>query len=413
VGLFPNLEKRFHGQVTANSDAGWIPLSAEGTSKPLDDETALAVPAVYTCVSIIANNIAALPIDVYTKSKGKRKEVGVPLYLRLPNQAMTPFEFKFRVATSLLIDGNSYVYVLRDEKGKVLELTPLHPDRVEVKRDSKGGKYFIVDGVEENPMRSDEIIHTLGFVTAGSLTGVSPLYATNTMNIAHSAEAYSADFYQNGASMQGVIEIPAKPGKPIAPEELERMKREFTARHRGRNGYAVGALSDGATWKPITLSPVDAQLIESRKYTATQITGMYHVPAYIVDPNVTSTWGSGIAEQNTNFVQKTLVPWIIRIEESFSAHLLQGSQYMKLNVSALLRGSDKEQAEIFHKAITDGWMTRNEVRQLREMEPLPGLDEPLVMLNMASDQDNTEKIQAQIAALEAQVKRLSEGGSNE
>jgi HK97 family phage portal protein len=373
VSIFGRIEKRAVG-LTA-PDRWFNEIETVGTrgthsGKKVSVDSALQLSAVYFCSSLIADSLAALPVDVYIGKGGKRKPVAkLPVWLSTPNALMTPFDFWHRVIISMLLEGNAYIHVIRDDKGNVLEVWPVHPSRVSVSGSSRSPVYS-VDG---KTMKPSEWLHIPAFAVADEVQGMSVLEAAKeAVGLGLTAEVFGSRFFAQGTTMAGVITMPGK----LERLEAERLKADFAKGNSGtKNSHAVGVLSGGAQWTNISITPEQAQFLATRAYTKVDIALFFRVPAYMVDPTVTSSWGSGVEEQNWAFIQNTLQPWITRLEQAFFA-LLYGNQSLKFNLDARLRAKTADRYEAHQKAINNGFMSADEVRALEDLPPLPnGLGE--------------------------------------
>ena len=368
MSLFGRIEKRAVGLTAPERwfneiESGGGSSTASGVRVTTD--TALQLSAVYFCTSLIADSLSALPVDVYIGTGGKRKPVAkLPSWLSRPNALMTPFDFWHRVITSMLLEGNAYIHVIRDSNNAVFEVWPVHPSRVDVSGSTRDPEYR-VDGTL---MKADEFLHIPAFAVADQVQGMSVLEAAKeAVGLGLTAEEFGSRFFSQGTTMAGVITMPGKLEKP----EAERLKADFRKGNSGtKNSHAVGVLSGGATWTNISITPEQAQFLATRAYTKVDIALFFRVPAYMVDPTVTSSWGSGIEEQNWAFVQNTLQPWITRLEQAFYS-LLYGNQSLKFNLDARLRAKTADRYEAHTKAINNGFMTADEVRALEDLPPLP------------------------------------------
>jgi HK97 family phage portal protein len=168
--------------------------------------------------------------------------------------------------------------------------------------------------------------------------------------------------------MSGIIEHPGKAN----PEEARRLKEDFVKKHQGvANSHAVGILTGGASWHPITITPEQSQFLQTRNFTKADIALFYRVPAYRVDPAVTSSWGRGVEEQNYAMAQDTLHPWAARIEQAISLFLLPGFQQMRFNMDARLRAKLSERYQAHALAIANGIKSPDEVRAEESLSPIP------------------------------------------
>jgi HK97 family phage portal protein len=346
-------------------------LSGDGvyTGKSVNEQSAMCVSAVYYCVGLITEAIASLPIGVFRETPGGSPEAKpVPNWLVKPNFRMTLMDFWTRVMMSLLLAGNAYIYVMRDAKGNVVELWPIHPSWVYVYPDEGSNEIlFDVNGVT---LDQSQMLHIPALAMPGYLTGLSPLEAARqAIGVAMSAEETAARFYAQGMTLSGIVEVPGK----MEPDEATRLKNDFQKRHTGAsNSWAAGVLTGGASWKQITITPEQSQFLQTRNFTKADIALFYRVPAFRVDPQVTSSWGRGVEEQNYSLAQDTLYPWIVRIEQAFSGFLLPGFQKMRFNLDARLRAKLSERYQAYQLAINSGMKSPDEVRAEEGMAPIPG-----------------------------------------
>lgn len=357
------------GNGRDDSLSGLNPRTLSGRS--VTRENSLQLVAVYACQSLIADGISMLPVDHLTKVNGIREKVASamsPAWIHHPNPHQTTYEFWHRVVTSLLSDGNAFIATDRDDEGNVTALYCLHPKDVDIIDGLVGAKTFRVNG-EGRIFDASQILHIPAFAVPGKSRGLSPLdVARESIGLGLAAQEFGTRFFEQGTTMAGVIEHPSSP----KPDEAKLLREMFRKTHSGvKNSHSVGVLTGGASFKPITLSPEQAQFLETRRFQKAEIALLYRVPAYLVDSSVTSTWGSGVEEQNKFFVDQTLMPWIVRIEQAVSTFLLAPGEYIRFNIDARLRAKTKDRYEAYAVAINNGFMSRDEVRALEDMPPLP------------------------------------------
>ncbi|MCP9207814.1 phage portal protein [Streptomyces cucumeris] len=331
--------------------------------------------AVYACQSLIGDAVASLPVDHYTKINGQKETfdpVRSPRWIRQPNPFQTSYEFWFRVIISLLTDGNAFIYTLRNDRGEVAALYCLHPQYVSILDGPLGDNRFEVSddqGAVQGVLDRSQLLHIPAFTVPGASRGLSPIdVAREAIGLGLVAEEFGSRFFEQGTTMAGVIEHPGSP----RPDEARLLRDMFRKTHAGvKNSHSVGVLTGGASFKPITLSPEQAQFLETRRFQKTEIALLYRVPAYLVDSSVSSTWGTGIEEQNKFFVDQTLMPWIVRIEQAVSTFLLPGLQYIRFNVDARLRAKTKDRYEAYQVALNNGFLNADEIRAMEDLPPLP------------------------------------------
>lgn len=375
MSLFSRFERRTGGLgwLSSQPPVDWV-RNAFFTNDPIysgkqvNEQSAMQVSAVYYCVGLICDAIASLPIQVFKEyPDGTTDYVKIPTWLRKPNYRMTPFDFWQRVFMSLLVNGNAYIFTLRNGNGDVVELWPIHPSWVYV--EPKQGSTDIVYQVNGIEMDATEILHVPGLAMPGYLTGLSPLEAARqAIGISMVAEEFGARFWTQGAYMSGIIQATGK----MNPDEAARLKNEFMKNHQGvANSHAVGVLTGGATWHPITITPEQSQFLQTRNFTKADIALFYRVPAYRVDPAVTSSWGKGVEEQNYQLAQDTFAPWAARVEQAISTFLLPGFQQMRFNMDARMRAKLSERYQAYALGIQNSILSPDEARAKEGEPPIP------------------------------------------
>ncbi|MFE1095889.1 phage portal protein [Streptomyces smyrnaeus] len=337
------------------------------SGKQVSRRDSLSFPAVFYCVSLIADSVASLPIDTFVAGKETNRRMNNPPWLVIPNPYMTRYDFWHRVMISLLMDGNAFIATIRDSGGSVTYLYPLDPRAVVIEPTPNGQEVrFLYNG--ERYDRS-EILWIPAFTEPGHPRGLSPLeLARQAVGLGLTAEEYGARFFGQGSAMTGIIQHPGNPSK----DQALMLRDMFRKQHSGiKNSHSLGILTGGATWQSITVTPEQSQFLETRRFQKSEIALIYRVPANQVDPTVTSSWGSGVEEQNKWFIDQTLSPWLIRIEQAISTYLLPGNRYIKYNLDARLRAKTNERYQAYAIGIQNGFMNADRVAQLEDWEPIP------------------------------------------
>lgn len=371
MGLFSRPERRSLPSADAFATDGLQAWNAPTTTSgaTVNDFRALEHLAVWACQNIIADGFATLPVDVFKRnSDGTRTCVSskAPFkWLERPNPNQTASEFWQRYCLSLVSDGNAFI-ALERQGGRVVAMNVLNPKLVEIVPGPNGKNRYRYQGAEFD---RTEIVHVPLFAVPGYARGLSPIaVAREAIGLGLTQQEYSARFFSQGASLGGVIEHPSTP----KPGEVKALRQMFSKTHSGvKNSHALGILTGGATYKPVTLSPEASQLLESRRFSRTEIAMIYRVPAYMIDPTVSSTWGTGIEEMGRAFVDNVLMPYIVRAEQMLEAFILPDGYFAKFNVSARLRGRTKDRYEAHKIAIDGGWMSPDQVAEIEDMPPLP------------------------------------------
>ena len=272
-----------------NSTAGgayrfYMGISTAG--KNVTERSAMQMTAVYSCVRVLSEAVAGLPLHVYKSrsdglgaaSAGKEKAVSHSLYSLLhdePNPEMTSFVFRETLMTHLLLWGNAYAQIIRNGKGEVVALYPLMPNRMTVDRDSNGRLYYKYYRGSDEAIRSKEyevilspydVLHIPGLGFDG-LVGYSPIaMAKNAIGLAIATEEFGAKFFANGAAPSGVLDHPGTIKDPSKVREA--WQSQFGG---SSNSGKVAVLEEGMKYTPISISPEQAQFLETRKFQINEI----------------------------------------------------------------------------------------------------------------------------------------------
>lgn len=379
-GLFRSRDKP-QNRTTGSSYAFFMGGSTAG--KAVNERSAMQMTAVYACVRILSEAIAGLPLHLYEYGcdGSKKKAVEHPLYFLLhdePNKEMTSFVFRETLMTHLLLWGNAYAQVIRNGKGEVIALYPLMPNRMEVNRTDKGQLYYqYTTSSDDAPtvegstavLMPEDVLHIPGLGFDG-LVGYSPIaMAKNAIGLAIATEEYGAKFFANGAAPSGVLEHPGTIKDP------QRVRDAWMSQFSGsRNAGKVAVLEEGMKYTPISISPEQAQFLETRKFQINEIARIFRVPPHMVGDLEKSSF-SNIEQQSLEFVKYTLDPWVIRWEQSLQRTLLSSEEkkryYFKFNLEGLLRGDYASRMTGYATARQNGWMSTNDIRELENLDRIP------------------------------------------
>ena len=358
-------------------------MGGSTSGKRVNERSSMQMTAVYSCVRILSEAVAGLPLHFYkyTEDGGKEKAADHPLYFLLhdePNPEMTSFVFRETLMTHLLLWGNAYSQIIRNGKGEVIALYPLMPDRMNVERDSKGQLYYeYTVGTDDAPtvkgstvvLPPSEVLHIPGLGFDG-LVGYSPIaMAKNAIGMAIACEEYGAKFFANGAQPSGVLEHPGTLKDPSRVRES--WQSTFGGSH---NANKVAVLEEGMKYTPISISPEQAQFLETRKFQINEIARIFRVPPHMVGDLEKSSF-SNIEQQSLEFVKYTLDPWVSRWEQSMARSLLTPEEkkqyFVKFNVDGLLRGDYQSRMNGYAVGRQNGWMSANDIRELENLDRIP------------------------------------------
>ena len=382
-GLFRSRDKP-QNRTAGSSDSFLFGGSTSG--KAVTERTAMQMTAVYSCVRILAEAVAGLPLNLfhYLPDGGKEKSFDHPLYRLLhdePNPEMSSFVFRETLMTHLLLWGNAYAQIIRNGKGEVVALYPLMPNRMTVDREENGQLYYSYNrSSDEAPTMNDstvilkpsDVLHIPGLGFDG-LVGYSPIaMAKNAIGMAIACEEYGAKFFANGAAPGGVLEHPGTIKDP------QRVREAWQSQFGGSgNSNKIAVLEEGMKYTPIGISPEQAQFLETRKFQINEIARIFRVPPHMVGDLEKSSF-SNIEQQSLEFVKYTLDPWVIRWEQSIMRSLLsleEKTQYfVKFNLEGLLRGDYQSRMTGYATARQNGWMSANDIRELENLDRIPTED---------------------------------------
>jgi HK97 family phage portal protein len=353
---------------------GMVWQGATGIGNVSSDQ-AMRLSAVFACLRLLSEAVATLPLDTYIREGGVRRPYRpVPDYLSFDPPQGSRIDYLSQVMLSLLTDGNAYIYTPRNRLGVPVDLVVLDPARVLVGRVDGRVKY-LCNNVELDASLGGggEIIHIKGMCLPGDITGMSPIaYARETIGLGLAAQRFGESFFANGALPGAVIEADGN----FSQEAAERFAAAWNARHQGiSNANKVGVLTGGAKLTKISVAPNDAQFLETRAFQVPDVARIFGVPPHLIaDASNSTSWGSGLAEQNLAFGQFSLRPWIDRIEDAhdrlLTSHGLR-QVFARLNLDALLRASLKDRYAAYAVGIDNRVITAEEARALEDLAPLP------------------------------------------
>lgn len=357
-------------------------LAVPAAGVPINDKSVLGIAAFYACAGILADAIATLPLRQYRGSTiASKTEVEPSPLVEQPCPDMTQQEWLTQGAVSLLLRGNFYNVVAdRDSRGMPSALVPVNPAGVSVKFNQSGQLEYRASG---KLVDRDDVSHIKGLQMPGAPVGVNPIeLCRTTFGLARAAELYAAQFFANSAIPGGVITVEGD----LSTEETVALGRQWQQLHQGPALAGLPAvLTGGATWQQVTVAPDDAQWIQTRGLSKADVGMICRIPPHMIgDVDRTTSWGTGIEQQELGFVRNTLLGYLMRFEHALSAYLPPG-QYVKFDLRARLRGDTLQRFQAYTLARTGSWMNADEIRDLEEMPPIPdGLGQDyLAPMNMA------------------------------
>lgn len=336
---------------------------------------ALTMSAVYRCVTLISSVCAALPLHTYRTDSLQKSD---SLLLQNPHPEMTAYELWRAVYSFRCLWGNAYIQKIRDSVGRVQQLWPIHPERVQVGRAkpielNPSGKIFKVtdDSGVVHPLTSREILHIphLGY---DGITGVSPVrLAAQAIGISLAAEKYAAKLFGSGNLLSGILQTEQR----LQKEDAERLQSRWNKTMTGlESARKIAVLDSGAKFQSLTMPNDDAEMLATRMFQVPEIGRFFGVPPFLLSDTERSTsWGTGLEQQAQGWVTFDLHPtWLAPTEQRVTKELVPNNQYVKYSVEGLLRGDSAARAAFYTALRGIGVLNADEIRELEDRPPIPG-----------------------------------------
>lgn len=370
-------------------------------------ESAMRISTVYACVKVLSESVSTLPVHLYDMEGDALVQKTTQLDRLVSAQAndnMTAAELWQYIVTSVCLHGNAYVYVTRTQKGRAVELLPIPATSVSVHIQNQNTvTYMVTVGEKPNTreikMTSKELLHFKS-LTLDGYTGLSPISYNNAVVGGMKANIdYQNQIFANSAVPRGVLEVEGT----LSDDAFQNLRESWQASHGGsNNGNRVALLESGVKFKPITMTPHDAQLLDTRKYTRSEIAGIFRVPGHMINDLEKATY-SNIAHQGAEFYRYSLSPWLTMIEQRLNMTMAGPNQCFKFDVSELIRGDIEAEVAAYSKLLEIGVLSPNEVRAKFGMNPRDGGDDYVSQSNnltfgneegLNGDTDNEEGLQS-------------------
>lgn len=347
------------------------------SGRSITENSAMKVAAAYRCTTIISGVVSWLPMDIIRReSEDVRKPaVGHPLRRVLtvrPNAWQTPKEFKQLMQAHVMLRGNA-VAVKVKALGEVVALIPIHPDRVLIEQENSLQMKYTVTAADGSlkVYRSADVLHLRGLSLNG-YSGLSVLsHMRESLGIAIDGEVAAATLMKNGSFIDTVIKHP----ETMSKEAYNRLKESWEGRKSGvDNTGKTAILEEGADLVKTSMSANDLQFIQSRDFQRYDIAMFFGVPPHMIGATEkTTSWGSGIEQQNIGFVTYTLNDWLVMWQEALKRDTINERDWDTLDVrfftQGLLKGDSKAQWAAFTAGRQWGVYSANDVRALLDMNP--------------------------------------------
>lgn len=359
--------------------AGSIPLSERG---------AMGLSVVYRCVELISNSVAQLPICIYDHTKRRVDNDLSYIVNERPNGTINRYDFIKLLVSSMILRGNAYAIIER-EGTTVRGLRYVNPDTVTIRTilsEDTGvvlEKYYQIGG---KVYEAVNVLHLVNFTYDG-INGVSTLqHALNSLTIAQDSEATARSFFSGGCNLGGTLTVQGALDEK-QKKDLGKSWMDALSTHGGRP-QGVIVLEGGMEYKPISVNPQEAQLLESRKYNVVDLCRFFGVsPTKVFDLSKSSY--STIEAEALSFLSDTLQPILSKIECELQSKLLSDEQRrewdIKFDTTQLLRTDKGSLASYFSTLFNIGVLSQNEIRSMIDLQPIENGDKHYIQVNLSTN----------------------------
>lgn len=344
-------------------------------------ERATALTAVWACVALIAGTIASLPLILYRRlpDETRARAVEHPLFDVLhsrPNPIQPLMAFWEAMVTALLLRGNAYALLTRDDDGRVRALWFLHPDRVhvEVLRNGRLRYRIAAPGGQSQTVEAGGILHVVGPLSEDGFTGRSVIATfRETLGLGLALERYGAEFFANAATPRGVLRTDHR----LSPEAVDRLRQALEAAHtRQGTRHRTIILEEGLEWQPLAIDHRDSQFLESRRFTTEEIARIFGVPPHMIGADIRGSMTYSNSElEALRLLKHTMKPWMGRIESAVNFACLTPAErrelYAEYLPDALLATDTLGRYQAYRLGLEGGFLTVEEVRRKENLPALP------------------------------------------
>lgn len=337
---------------------------------------ALQISTVWACIERRATVISSLPFFAYTNQANGQKDLArdTRLYTLLhdsPNDRMTPMEFWRAMIMNHDLRGNAYARIERDGRGEAYAMWPMPADQVSafVLNDGTMVYEYRIDG-NVAILDASNVLHLKNI--GNGTTGLAKLeFMRSTTDEAAKAQASASKVFGSGGKPTGVLMVDSV----LKPEQRKQLQERFAEMAAGSTARLF-VLEANLKYQQLSMSPEDQQLLETRKFQVEEICRWFDVPPVLVHHSNVTTWGSGVEQIISGFHKFTIRPMLVNIEQAVRKRVMTAQQRARMSVEwsfdALLRGDPASRATYYSTALQNGYMTRNEVRQLENLPPDSG-----------------------------------------
>ena len=386
MGILQNIQNYFKGPEKKEKRSINYNMPF-GASTQVTPDKAMTFSAVWAAIRLLSESVSTLPINVYkTEKNGDKSEVNNELSYLLkyqPNTYQNKNVFIEKIMMDLLTNGNSYVKIVRNRLGRPIELLPFKYNDIETY--VLDNKVYYTDEESGETIDSENMLHFKLITGSDGITGLSPIEQCRAaIGWYGDLEEFGRTFFKNGAKLSGIL----KTDRALSETAIDRLRNSFNNNYSqlsGSNQTAV--LEEGLSFQPVSISADQAQFLASRQFSVSEVARIFGLPPHLLRDLSKSSFNN-IEMQSQEFVSYTLMPYLNKIELEMGLKLFRksnvGREYVKFNVNGLLRGNVKDRADYYKTAITNGWMSINEVRKFEEMNMIDSGSKHFMQMNMTT-----------------------------
>lgn len=341
-------------------------------------DRALQLATVYACVDLMASTISAFPLMVYRQSRGKKTAANDTRLWNLlhdsPNADMTPVDFWRAMIVQLMLRGNAYAVIDRDELTKeAVALYPLSADQMSDQITEDGVQIYVYskDG-KQIVYPAEAVLHLKGIGTG--FHGFSKLeFMTDSINESLDIQKFSGTLANTASKPSGIVAVKHK----LTKEDRAALMAALGEFKYGDKRFMF--IEGDMDFKQVAMSPQESQILQTRQFTTEEICRWFGVPPQLIGGGTTASWGNGIDQITQGFEKYVVRPMVVSIEQAISKRVLTQQQRrryaVEFSMMNLLRASMADRFAVYSTAVQNGIMSRNEVRSLENMDPRDGADE--------------------------------------
>jgi HK97 family phage portal protein len=351
----------------------------------INSESAMTINAVFSAVSLISDTLSTLPMDAYTRIEGARYPLRPrPAWVMKPDVDTTRDAFYGSAIVSLLLDGNTFIRIYRNQSGQIVNLVVLNPTEIEIRRNGLGRVMYEVQG-EDEMLNSEDVIFIPDVVRPGSLRGLSRVDALKeNFGLAKALEAYAAKFFGSGTQTSGILEVPGN----LTAEQAKDMQTAFDSRHRGwSKAHKTAIVTGGAQYKATNVPNDQAQFLDSRRMAVEDVARAFNIPPHLLGLPGTNTYAS-VEQNNIAFVTHTLRPIAQKLEGALSSLLSQetgiDAAFVKISLDGLLRADMNSRTQAYSTLLQAGVYSINDVRAFEDLAPIEDSSAATVRVPLAN-----------------------------